>query len=256
MPIFYGDSTKNKKDIVENGVSMQKVFVGDRLVWQKQQAIKYGFLYNWYAATDSRIITSSDDWILPGQTQFNTLLTFLGGYSVAGGKLKEIGTSHWFDSNTGSTNEIGFNARGAGQRGSGYPADENYADFVNLKGQNVIHTSDSTDDFYSVSYRIECGVAYSSFDLYWDKKFGASIRLLYVGSGTPTEYLGNDGKHYRVVQIGGQTWLADYLAETKWRGGTWIKGYDGGVYTPISNSDWASLDTSALCAYEDDINNV
>ena len=43
------------------------------------------------------------------------MTTYLGGEYVAGGKLKEIGTSHWVD-NISSTNESGFTALPGGYR--------------------------------------------------------------------------------------------------------------------------------------------
>lgn len=48
MPIYYGNSTKNKSDIVIAGQTMQKVFVGDKLVWQKQNIEpSEGLLLTW-----------------------------------------------------------------------------------------------------------------------------------------------------------------------------------------------------------------
>ena len=45
-----------------------------------------------------------------------TLKTFLGGEAAAGGKVKEVGTTHWNAPNTGATNETGFTAVGGGYR--------------------------------------------------------------------------------------------------------------------------------------------
>jgi uncharacterized protein (TIGR02145 family) len=54
----------------------------------------YGRLYTWYAATDSRAVCPTG-WHLPTDAEWTTLTTYLGGESVAGGKLKEAGTTHW-----------------------------------------------------------------------------------------------------------------------------------------------------------------
>lgn len=72
----------------------------------------YGVLYNWTAA----LAACPPGWHLPSDAEWTTLTTFLGGEGVAGGKLKETGTTHWVSSNTGTTNEYGFAALPAGDR--------------------------------------------------------------------------------------------------------------------------------------------
>jgi uncharacterized protein (TIGR02145 family) len=135
MPIHISTSTKDQQQISFNGKNMQRVYVGDKLVWQKILAsLGYGRLYNWwctqlqfssanngyfynfYAATDSRKITSSEEWIVPDYTDFTTLITYLGGASVSGGKLKSTASTHWNSPNTGATNEVNFNLYGTGTR--------------------------------------------------------------------------------------------------------------------------------------------
>jgi len=69
----------------------------------------YGRLYTWYAVTDNRNICPTG-WHVPTDEEWTTLTTYLGGESIAGGKLKEAGTSHWFSENVGATNESGFTA--------------------------------------------------------------------------------------------------------------------------------------------------
>ncbi len=68
----------------------------------------YGALYNWFAATDPRNICPAG-WHIPSDEEWTQLTDYLGGDSVAGGKLKYNG-GNWTGNNTGATNETGFAA--------------------------------------------------------------------------------------------------------------------------------------------------
>lgn len=93
----------------------------------------YGGLYQWaevvqylYGATnttswnpvpsDNIIGICPSGWHLPSSSELLTLVNYLGGIDVAGGKLKEAGTTHWVSPNTGATNESGFSALPGGYR--------------------------------------------------------------------------------------------------------------------------------------------
>ena len=76
----------------------------------------FGRLYNWYAIAEAHII-SPVGWHVPSDAEWTTLTTYLGGESIAGGKLKEKDTIHWNTPNTGATNETGFTALPGGYRG-------------------------------------------------------------------------------------------------------------------------------------------
>lgn len=75
----------------------------------------YGKLYNWYAVNDPRGL-APDGWHIPSDAEWITLTNYLGGESMAGGKLKEADTSHWCNPNTDATNSSGFTALPGGIR--------------------------------------------------------------------------------------------------------------------------------------------
>ena len=68
----------------------------------------YGALYNWFTVETGKLCPTG--WHVPSDAEWFTLIDFLGGESVAGGKLKEIGNTHWNSPNTGATDEYGFTA--------------------------------------------------------------------------------------------------------------------------------------------------
>jgi uncharacterized protein (TIGR02145 family) len=74
----------------------------------------YGKLYNWPAVTDPRGL-GPIGWHVPSDAEWFTLSTYLGGVTVAGGKMKSIGTTLWV-TNTGATNESGFTGLPGGRR--------------------------------------------------------------------------------------------------------------------------------------------
>lgn len=74
----------------------------------------YGALYNWYAVNSGKLCP--DGWHVPAASEFDTLITYLGDASIAGGMLKEAGTEHWLDPNEEATNSSGFTALPGGGR--------------------------------------------------------------------------------------------------------------------------------------------
>lgn len=77
--------------------------------YQTANGTVYGKLYNWYAVNDPRGLAPTG-WHIPTNDDWISLIDFLGGSDNAGGLLKETGTSHWQDPNTGAINSSGLKA--------------------------------------------------------------------------------------------------------------------------------------------------
>ncbi|MFZ0283018.1 MAG: FISUMP domain-containing protein [Bacteroidales bacterium] len=105
----------------------------------------YGALYNWYTVNTGKLCPSG--WHVPTYDDFNTLVTYLGGENMAGGKLKEAGTSHWRDPNGDATNESGFTGLPGGQR-------DITADFAAIGGQSDWWSTTNTDQVHAYTLEV------------------------------------------------------------------------------------------------------
>ena len=161
-------------------IGAHTIFAHDSLA-TPSNLTKYGYLYNWYAAkgiSTGGVILANDTlricptgWHVPTDTEWTTLTTELGGESVAGGKLKSIGTvSYWNSPNEGATNSSGFSALPGGYRikdGS----------FNNLSNSAVFWRATEVNANNAWSSRLE----HNSDDvsrISYEKQLGASIRCL------------------------------------------------------------------------------
>ena len=92
---------------------------------------EYGGLYQWEEAMQYLPTTGGQGicptgWHIPTDAEYILLRTFLGGRSVAGGKMKSEGTiqansGKWYEPNTEATNSSGFTAHPGGARHPDYP---------------------------------------------------------------------------------------------------------------------------------------
>ena len=83
----------------------------------------YGKLYNWFAVagihdndpnTPNKTLAPLG-YHIPTDLEWTSLGSYLGGDSIAGGKMKEIGTAHWKNPNS-ANNASGFTALPGGYR--------------------------------------------------------------------------------------------------------------------------------------------
>lgn len=127
-----------------------------------------GKLYNWYAVNDYRGI-APDGWHVPSDDEWQTLIDYLGGDNLAGGKLKESDTSSWKSPNSGATNESRFSALPGGYR---------YHDGFYYKGYTAFFfssTEHSTCTAWTRLLNFNNSEVYRYFGNKWD---GYSVRCI------------------------------------------------------------------------------
>ena len=128
----------------------------------------YGALYNWYAINTGKLAPKG--WHVPTDAEWTTLTDYLGGESVAGGKLKEKGTSHWKSPNKDATNENGFSALPSG-----------YRNYNGVFGNLGIDSGWWSSTVYDVVNSWGRGLNYNDGNLgsdYGTKCYGFSVRCL------------------------------------------------------------------------------
>ena len=112
---------------------------------------KYGALYNWYTVDDSRGLCP-DGWHVPTHVEWTTLTTYLGGTSVAGGKMKAT-SDLWNSPNTDAANTSRFSGLPGGYRY--YIGSFFYIGYYGFWWSSTESSSDYAWNrylFYSVSY--------------------------------------------------------------------------------------------------------
>ena len=134
---------------------------------------KYGKLYNWYAVSKTSNGNKNvcpTGWHVPTDAEWTVLTDYLGGESVAGGKMKEAGTASWDSPNTDATNTSLFTGLPGGYRGgTGI-----YGNIGNFGGWWSSTEDNSNSAWNRYLYNVN-GNAYRNFD---DKNYGFSVRCL------------------------------------------------------------------------------
>ena len=128
----------------------------------------YGRLYNWYTVVDTRNLCPTG-WHIPSDSEWTILTTYLGGDSIARGKLKEAGLSHWHRPNTGATNVTDFTALPAGYRDTkgAFSSIDYYGSWWSSTECDNAHAW-SRSMFYDYSYTFNIS----------DKQGGISVRCI------------------------------------------------------------------------------
>jgi uncharacterized protein (TIGR02145 family) len=141
----------------------------------------YGKLYNWYAIAGIFDAASLDQpglrkqfapsgWHMPSDAEWTTLTDFLGGETIAGSKMKEVGIINWLMPNTDATNSSGFTGLPGGGRDS-----NGVFVFISLNGNWWSATEANTTDSWSRYLEYNAAAAGRKGKV---KTFGSSSRFL------------------------------------------------------------------------------
>ncbi len=128
--------------------------------------LSYHKLYNWYAINTGNLCPAG--WHVSTYEDWTELIDYLGGTGVAGGKLKEAGTRHWYSPNEGATNESGFTA---------FPGMARFNDFSSNRqyGQFWMSTETDSEEAWGVTlYYLGTGVSLGR----WGKSYGRPVRCV------------------------------------------------------------------------------
>lgn len=235
----------------------------------------YGLLYNYYAASDSRI-TSGGGWVVPDSSDMVQLLDYIDtddertenyiNYPLAGGLLKHSGTEYWGLDN--GTDDYNFSLYGSGVKEL-FVEDITESFYNYLTESSCLWTTTKTvlpstvyDEGWTVWIESSTNNAYmqpliamQGFSIRLVRPATASEQLLDDGDYV-SDYVGNDGTSYNAVKIGTQVWLAENLRETEFSDGYYIPfhGEDNNDY--FTDAEWSALTTAGCAAYENDVDNV
>lgn len=106
---------------------------------------------------------------------YTTMYSYLGGNSVAGGKMKQAGTTYWTTPNTGADNSSGFTARGGGRFLGTTGAFGNIKDFGMFWS-----TVNGGAGLAYAQYLYYASAAINAVSQALDRKYGLSIRLIKI----------------------------------------------------------------------------
>jgi len=103
-----------------------------------------------------------DGWHIPSYDEWNTLINYVGGESVAGNKLKETGDIHWKVGNE-ATDDYGFSILPAGTLHS-----PEWNEYEDLRYYGFYWTSTEIESFFNYySFGFNTESSYSLIETYW-----------------------------------------------------------------------------------------
>ena len=173
---------------------------------------RYGRLYDWKTA----LTACPAGWRLPSREEWGELIVAAGDADGAGYTLKSARGWHYDDRDRksgGGADDYGFSALPGGRR------DCYYAYFNGAGAEGSWWTATEKDgesaQYIDIDYFSDAAEESDG-----SKTYGFSVRCLQDGGGGPPDSAGRktgyltdsrDGRQYRTVKIGRQTWMAENL---------------------------------------------
>lgn len=244
-----GEMVSGNVDLLDNGI-IEKHCYDNSLA----RCSEYGGLYQWdevmeYTTVEGVQGICPEGWYFPTDAQWTILENFVGGYLVAGGKLKEAGTAHWLSPNVGATNSSGFTALGGG-----FLSFDRI--FFNLKSTGVFWTSTAPPNEYpwprilnhnlEVVYRVNYYPTTTSFSVRCVRDAPAQVNIPTVITTPVTAITSNSA-------ASGGTVTEDGGALVTSRGIVWsslqtptVEVFDGITYDGNGAGEFTSVMTNLL----------
>jgi len=187
-----GEMINGSEEMSDNSVIEKYCYDDDTTI-----CLEYGGLYQWNEimqyVTDTAIQgICPEGWYIPTDNDFTILTDFLGGESVAGGKLKETGFEHWNPPNTGATNESGFYAFAGG-----YRFENGFFDHLN---ERCYHWSSTESGEHNSWFRFLNYYYNSVYRGGYDKSGGYSVRCIKDNSKYKKLSLKNENRIYNLSE--------------------------------------------------------
>lgn len=197
-------------------------------------SVWYNAFYNWWAVNSGLLAPTG--WHVPSETEFNSLITYLG--SDAGKHMKEIGISHWKYPNAQADNSSGFTALGSTYRNS-------FGVFAATRGADVYYRTSTVHT--TVAHTVYIDYTNSTATMTTSpNKTGSPVRCVkdstILTNGQVGTMIDIDGNTYGTICIDGVEWMSADLRTTKYNDNTPI--------TLVTDATaWAALATEAMCWY-------
>lgn len=185
----------------------------------------YGGLYNWQAVSTGKLCP--EGWRVPTDSEWTTLIEYLGGNNAA---FKE-------------PEKTGFSAIPGGYRYGYYWGSGIYCE-KDVNGYWWTSSGCTGTHVWSRTVNHETSRVYRS---YFEQNNGFSVRC--IKNSTPQKTVTDvDGNVYNTVVIGDQEWMKENLKTTRYNDGTPIPNV-------IGVTEWRNVDEPAYVWYNNEISN-